>query len=279
MKSFKNKLALLVLIIITACGGSTSDETVNEEPMVEESGLVAEEVTYSLDTLDMIGYLAYDESIEGKRPGVIVVHEWWGLDDYTRMRTEKLAEMGYTAFAMDMYGDGKTADHPEDAGKFSSAVFSNIDNAEARFEKALELLKSHQTVDPDNIAAIGYCFGGGVVLHMARKGLDINGVVSFHGSLATQVPAQEGDIKTMVLVCHGSDDPFAPQETLDAFRSEFDNAKASYEVKVYEGARHSFTKPGSTEVGEKFNLPLVYSEEADKQSWQDMQDFFGKIFN
>ena len=278
MKYFTFLSAFGISLFLAGCGNTTTEES-TDEAMVEEPGLVGQEITYSLDTLDMIGYLAFDESIEGKRPGVLVVHEWWGMNEYARMRTEKLAELGYTAFALDMYGNGVTTSHSGEANKFMTAVASNMENAQARFEIALDFLKNHETVDANNIAAIGYCFGGGLVLHMARKGLDINGVVSFHGSLSTQAPASEGDIKTMVLVCHGDDDPFAPQETLDAFRAEFDNAKASYEVKVYEGVRHSFTNPLATEAGEKNNLPaLVYDEAADKQSWQDMQDFFGKIF-
>jgi len=147
-----------------------------------------EEVQYKQGEVTLKGYLAYDDSVDGKRPGVLVVHEWWGHNPYARKRAEMLAELGYTAFAVDMYGDGKLADHPETAGEFSSAVMQDITGiGKARFLAALDQLKQHSTTDPKRIAAIGYCFGGGTVLHMARLGVDLDGVVSFHGSLSTEV--------------------------------------------------------------------------------------------
>src|SRR5207253_2735954 len=153
-------------------------------------------------TTTLKGYVSYDDAVKGKRPGVLVVHEWWGQNSYVRMRADMLAKAGYTALALDMYGDGKLADHPQQAGEFSKAVFQNFPEAKRRFEAALEKLKKQPTVDPSKTAAIGYCFGGGVVLNMARQGEDLKGVASFHGNLMAVEPAKKGAVKAKVLVCH-----------------------------------------------------------------------------
>jgi dienelactone hydrolase len=237
-----------------------------------------EEVTYTADGVTMKGYLAYDDAITGKRPGVLVVHEWWGHNEYARKRAHMLAELGYTALAVDMYGDGKQAAHPDDAGKFAAAVMQDIEGAKARFAAAIEVLKKHKTTDPARLAAIGYCFGGGVVLHMARAGFDLKGVASFHGSLGTQTPAQPGKVKASVLVCTGADDPFVPAEQVEAFKKEMADAKADFQVFSYPGAKHSFTNPEADANGQKFNLPLAYNADADKKSWAEMQQLFKKIF-
>ena len=240
--------------------------------------VVSHEVSYKQGDTVLKGLVAYDDAIEGKRPGVLVVHEWWGHNDYARKRARMLAALGYTALAVDMYGDGKTAEHPDDAAKFSSAVGGKPALAKARFDAALATLKQQATVDPDRIAAIGYCFGGGIVLGMARMGTDIDGVVSFHGSLATKSPAKKGDIKTRIRVFTGADDPFVKPETVEAFKKEMEAAGADYKVVIYPGAVHSFTNPGANALGEKFGLPLAYNEKADRDSWQQMQEFFHEIF-
>jgi dienelactone hydrolase len=237
-----------------------------------------EEVTYSAGGVTMKGYLAYDDAIKGKRPGVLVVHEWWGHNEYARKRARMLAELGYTALAVDMYGDGKQAMHPDDAGKFAGAVMQNMDAAKARFLAALDLLKKHKTVDGSRIAAIGYCFGGGVVLQMARLGVDLKGVVSFHGTYATQTPAQAGKVKAAILVCHGADDPFSTAEQIAALKKEMADAKVDFKFIAYAGAKHSFTNPGADEYGKKFNMPLAYNKMADEKSWAEMQQFFKRIF-
>ena len=266
--------------LLFGCGGGSqkSAEEVTTEPETISSKLVGEEVEYSADTITMKGYLAYDASQQGPRPGILVVHEWWGHNAYARKRADMLAEMGYTALAVDMYGDGKTANHPDDAGKFSQEVFENIEGGMARFNAALELIKDHPTTDPEKIAAIGYCFGGGVVLHMARSGADLDGVVSFHGSFATETPAQEGDVIAAVLVCHGADDSFVPAEQVEGIKNEMEAAKVDFTFKAYPGAVHSFTNPDADAFGEKFELPLAYNEAADSQSWEAMQAFFSRIF-
>ncbi len=212
-------------------------------------------VTYSADGVAMKGYLAYDKSITGKRPGVLVVHEWWGLNDYARKRARMLAAMGYTALAVDMYGGGKQAMHPDDAGKFSSELMKNFDTAKARFMAALDFLKKQKTVDPERIAAIGYCFGGGIVLNMARQGVDLKGVASFHGGLAAVTPAKPGMIKARILVLHGADDKFTTPEQVEAFKQEMKTAGADYQFISYPGAMHSFTNPEADRVREEIQDP------------------------
>jgi dienelactone hydrolase len=242
------------------------------------AAIIGEPVMYKSDEFTMQGYLAYDDSIAGKRPGILVVHEWWGHNEYSRKRARMLAELGYTALAVDMYGDGKQADHPDNAGKFAAEVRQNMPAATQRFEAAMQLLQKHPTVDPEHIAAIGYCFGGGVVLEMARQGLDLDAVVSFHGSLATSNPASPGVIKARILVCDGADDKMITTEQIQAFLKEMKAADADLTFISYPGAKHSFTNPGADIYAEKFNIPVGYNAEADKKSWQDMQKFLKDTF-
>jgi dienelactone hydrolase len=256
---------ILGLFAITSCG---------KKPV----GIVEKEVTYNSDGTVMKGYLAYNGDVEGKRPGILVVHEWWGLNSYARKRAHMLAELGYVAMAVDMYGDGKQANHPDDAGKFASEVMQNMGTAKARFTAASTLLARQEVCDPQRIAAIGYCFGGGVVLQMARLGLPLAGVASFHGSLATASPAQPGQVKARVLVCNGADDKFIPPGLIESFKKEMDSAGVDYRFINYPGALHGFTNPEATALGEKFNIPLAYNEAADKQSWTDLQEFLKRVF-
>jgi len=237
-----------------------------------------EEVSYSDNGTTMQGYLAYDDSIEGQRPGVLVVHEWWGHNDYARRRAEMLAELGYTALAVDMYGDGQQAEHPDDAGKFATAVMQSADVGRSRFLAAMELLQQHETVNPDDIAAIGYCFGGAVVLNMARSGVDLDGVVSFHGSLSSPISAEPGEVEAQVLVLHGGADKFITDEQVQAFKDEMEAAGADYEFVSYPGVLHSFTNPEADANAEKFGIPIAYDAEADEASWARMQAFFQEIF-
>lgn len=247
-------------------------------PVFVFAAIKHEEVSYSANGVTMKGYLAYDDAVKGKRPGVLVVHEWWGHNEYARKRANMLAALGYTALAVDMYGDGKQASHPQDAGKFAGEVMQNAEGAKARFVAALELLKKHKTVDATRIAAIGYCFGGGVVLHIARAGVDLKGVVSFHGSYATQTPAEKGKVKAAVLVCHGAADQFASPEEIEGLKKEMQNAGVDFQFIAYEGAKHSFTNPEADENGKKFNIPIAYNKAADEKSWADMQQFLKRIF-
>jgi len=242
------------------------------------AALKTEEIVYRVGAEKFTGYLAWDDAIKGKRPGVLVVHEWWGHNAYARKRAEMLAELGYTAFALDMYGSGKVADHPDDAKGFMQAVVSNMPEAEKRFDKAKSILQAQPTVDADHIAAIGYCFGGGIVLHMARVGDDLDGVVSFHGSLGTEQPAAKGKVKARVRVFTGAADPFAPPELVSAFEQEMQQAGVDYQVQSYPGVKHSFTNPQADEFAKRFGMPLAYDKHADEDSWQRMQTFFAEIF-
>jgi dienelactone hydrolase len=241
--------------------------------------VVGEEVSYQAGDTTLKGYLAYDNSIKGKRPGILVVHEWWGLNDYARKRARMLAELGYVAFALDMYGNGKQATHPEDAQKFSSEIANNMPLAKQRFEAALEVLKSKPETDTRSIAAIGYCFGGSVVLQMAREGEPLVAVASFHGGLGTAHPAQPGAVKAKIMVAHGGEDPFSKPEDLTNFIAEMNKAGAYYRIHIYSGAKHSFTNPDADKFGTKFNLPLQYNAAADRDSWQELQDFLQATFS
>ena len=272
------KYSCLVLtsgLTLAACASSSST-TMTDTAAVNIKG---EEVQYSAGGTVLNGYLAYNADQSGPRPGVLVVHEWWGHDEYARNRARMLAEMGYTALALDMYGDGKHADHPNDAQKFMTEVTSNMDVGVARFRAAMDVLQKQDTTDATKIAAIGYCFGGAVVLHMARIGTPLAGVASFHGSLSTQNPADSGTLTASILVAHGADDPLIPDDQVSAFKSEMEGAGADLTFVAYPGAKHSFTNPMATERGKKFEFPaLEYQEEADKKSWAELDAFLKRVF-
>ena len=239
--------------------------------------IMGEEVTYTLNGTTFKGYVAYDASTKNTRPGILVVHEWWGNNEYTRMRARKLAEIGYIALAVDMYGDGKIATNPQEAQQLSGEVYKDMQVLQSRMEAAEEKLKTYDETDKNNIGAIGYCFGGSVVLNAAKMGMDFKGVVSFHGSLAG-VPAKKDLLKAKILVCHGGADKFVTDEDVKKFKSNLDSIGATYTFKVYPGATHAFTNPAATDLGKKFNMPIAYNEAADKNSWSDMKDFFSTIF-
>jgi dienelactone hydrolase len=246
---------------------------------LSHAAVVGKSVEYSSEGVTLKGYIAYDDKTVDTRPGILVVHEWWGHNDYARRRADMLAELGYVALAVDMYGDGKQADHPDDAGKFAGEVMKNMPVMKARFLAALDLLKQNDFTDPNRLGAIGYCFGGGVVLGMAREGTDLKGVVSFHGSLATQSPAQKGKVKAKILVCNGAADKFVSEESIKEIKAEMKAAKVDFTFINYPDAIHGFTNPAATEMGKKFNLQIAYNEKADKKSWSDMEKFFKRVFN
>ena len=246
-------------------------------PAPPEPSTESKEVTYSSGATELKGFIAYPATTE-KRPGVIVVHEWWGPNDYVRTRAKQLADMGYVAFAIDMYGSGKVATHPDDAKKFMMETMSNMDEAVKRFDAAKALLASDPRVDGSKLAAIGYCFGGAVSLHMARIGTDLDAIASFHGNLATQKPMPRGVFGGKIFVAHGAADPFVPKEQVDAFKKEMDAAGAVYEVVEYEGAMHGFTNPAATENGEKYKLPLKYDAAADAASWQKLSQLLRDLW-
>ena len=282
-------ILLLISASVVGCKKSVStqphSETARQQATVEDSEpqtnpqIKGEVITYEVGGESFTGYLAYDANRKGPRPGVLVVHEWWGQNAYARHRAEQLAALGYTAFALDMYGTGKVAEHPKDAMAFMTEAISKTDAIKERFMTAEQLLKAQPTVEPTKIAAIGYCFGGGVVLNMAKAGLDLAGVASFHGSLEPVFAAGPDGVKAKILVMNGAADVMITPEQISAFKSEMDAAGADYRFINYEGAMHSFTNPGATAVGEENNMPLAYNEKADKESWAELQRFLDSIFN
>ena len=276
MKSSIFFIVISLTLILGACKTEKKEETA-EMPEVLEQSILGEEVTYTTESTSMKGYLAYDDSIKEKRPGILVVHEWWGHNDYTRERARMLAELGYTALAVDMYGDGKQANHPDDAGKFSGMVMQNIDEAKARFDSALKLLKSQVSVDSTQIAAIGYCFGGSVVLTMANAGEDLDAVAAFHSGVQLPIMPNE-DLKARVLVCNGAADPFVSEESIVAYKAAMDKIGANYTYIAYEGAQHAFTSKEADSLGKKFSLPLAYQEKADKASWEELKSLLNQTF-
>jgi dienelactone hydrolase len=232
-------------------------------------------IEYRHDDAVLEGYLAYDDQMKGKRPGVIVVHEWYGLNDYAKARAEQVATLGYIAFAIDMYGKGIRAKNVEEAAKLAGIYRSDRRLMRTRAAAGLETLRQQPLADTGRIAAIGYCFGGGTALELARSGAELSGVVSFHGNLDTPNPDDAKAIKAKVLALHGADDPLVTPEQVHAFQGEMRNAAVDWQMVIYGGAVHSFTNPAS---GSEPSRGIAYNEKADRRSWAAMRLFFDEIF-
>lgn len=290
------KIRLAVMVLMVMAFGTTV-----------QAKVVTKTVSYKHEGVQLEGYLAYDDSIKGKRPAVLVVHEWWGLNDYARRRVKQLAGMGYVAFGLDMYGKGKVTKHPAQAAEWMKQVRSNVRQWQQRALAGLEVLRKDPRTDTKRIAAIGYCFGGGTVQQLAYSGADIKGVVSFHGPLLLPpgddqikgVKAQvligadtkggvsfqgpllpPGDdqtkgIKAKILICHGAADPFAKQGAIQNYIAAMGKTGADWQMKIYGGAKHSFTNPDANKSGME---ALQYSRSADQRSWADMVLLFEEIF-
>jgi dienelactone hydrolase len=233
----------------------------------------SEEISYDAGGVEMKGYIAWNPEIGGERPGVLVVHEWWGNNDYARRRADMLAKLGYTGMALDMYGGGKTAADPDEAGQLMNGLLGDLETLRDRFNSALATMQAHETVDAGRSAAIGYCMGGGIVLHMARYGADLKAVGSFHGALPLGVAAEGegGEVTARVAVYHGEDDVLIPAEAVDDFRAEMKKTGADCLWVPLPTALHGFSNPAATGNGEKYGLPLRYDERADAASWNHFQ--------
>ncbi len=259
--------AMAVLIVLVLCAAA-------------EARMKTGVVEYQSGGVALEGYLAYDDAIEGKRPGVLVVHEWWGLNDYAKQRARQLAELGYVAFAADMYGKGVVTADPVRAGQLAGQFRQNWDAAgralmRERARAGLAVLAENPRVDPKRIAAIGFCFGGSTVLELAYSGAELAGVVTFHGGLT--VPAEEDlpNIKARFLILHGADDPSVKPETIAAMGAALDRAHADWQLIEYGGAVHGFSNPANTDMT---NNTVRYDEKAARRSWEAMKVFFNEIF-
>ena len=228
-------------------------------------------VTYTHDGVTFKGHLAWDDATVGKRPGILVVHEWWGINEYAKKRAEQLAALGYVAFAADMYGDGKTTDNPKESGQWAGALRKDIKTWRGRAAASLKVLEDDDKVDAAKLASIGYCFGGSTSIMLAHTGANVKAVVSFHGALLVPEADQAKAIKAKILICHGADDAFIPEETIQKTKAAYDANKVDYLFESYPGAVHSFTVRGADDRG---NKGMRYDEKADKQSWESMRKLF-----
>lgn len=243
--------------------------------MIASAAIKTEVVDYKDGDVVLQGYLAYDDSKPTGAPGILIVHEWWGHNDYSRQRAEQLAGLGYVAFALDMYGKGVKAETAPEAGKLATPFYTDRGLMRSRATAGLNVLKSQKNVDPKRIVAIGYCFGGSTVLELARSGADLAGVVSFHGGLDFPNADETKNIKGRVLICTGADDPMVTADQVNLFEDQLRKANIDYQINVYGGAVHAFTNPAA----DAHNIPgIKYNEKADKRSWEAMKSFFADLF-
>ena len=269
-------VSLLLLLSGTIACKKTPENTDAKYTKNLQKEIVAEDLTYSENGKIFKSLLAFDKSKAGKLPVVFIIPEWWGMNDYVKNRAKQLADLGYMAIAVDMYGDGKVVNNPDDAGKLAKPFYGNADLAKQSFEAALKQIEKNEKADTGKMAAIGYCFGGAMALNMARINEPLKGVISFHGNLMTGVKPTTNSIP--VLVLNGEDDTFVSKDEITSFKKQMDSAGVKYEFVNYSGAIHSFTNPDATAVGKKYKLKVAYNEAADKASWKEMITFFNKIF-
>lgn len=259
----KRTLFLMLLVFILSTGTASAK-------------VVSQPLSYMHDGVTLEGHLAYDDAVSGKAPGILVVHEWWGLNDYARSRAEDLARMGFVAFALDMYGKGKSTEHPDQAAAWMKEINASMDQWLKRAMAGLDVLEKQPQVDTARLAAIGYCFGGATVQVLAYGGADLKGVVSFHGSLIPPAAEQAGRTRAKILICHGAQDPMNAPETLTTYVNAMNASTINWQLIVYGGTRHSFTNPDADKRGMD---ALAYNPSADRRSWQHMISFFDEIFS
>lgn len=244
-------------------------------PATAQAALHTQVIGYKHGDTELEGFLAYDDAVQGKRPGVIIVHDWTGHNPYARRRAEEVARLGYVAFAIDMYGKGVRAKTAQDGPKLAAPFKNDRLLMRARAGAALDVFKAQAQVDPQRIAAMGYCFGGTTALEMARGGMDLVGVVSFHGDLSSPRPDDAKNVKAKVLALHGADDPFVPRKDVEAFEDEMTKGHVDWQLVVYSDAVHSFTNP---DAGSDKSRGSAYNAKADHRSWVAMQNFFTEVF-
>lgn len=274
-------MLLALVVISTACKSEKKDKTEKGINVVAEANdikIIGKEISYETDSTTMTGYIAYKENLEAKRPGILVVHEWWGHNEFARDKAEKLAELGYVALAVDMYGQGKQAAHPEEAMAFSSTLMNNFDTAKKRFKAAMKTLKANENVNPEKISAVGFCFGGSVALAMANTGINLDAVAVFHSGLGLPVMPTE-DLKAKLLIQNGAEDVMITEEQVKNFKAQLDAVDADYQYLSYEGVKHSFTNKDADSIAKKYDLPLAYDKDAAEKSWEKMSMFFEKIYS
>jgi dienelactone hydrolase len=240
-----------------------------------EAAVQSQAIDYKDGDTNLRGYLYWDDRYEKKRPGILVLHEWWGLNAYARLRARMLAEAGYVAFAPDLYGDARVTEHASEAKAWKEQISANIEAWQQRARLGLDQLKARQQVDGDKLAAIGYCFGGETAIQMAYAGMEVKGVASFHGSLPPATAEQQKNIRASVLVAHGDADQFVPPERVEAFKQALNEAGADWEMAIYGGARHSFTVPEAERKGIE---NLKYDPKADRRSWALLMSFLDELF-
>lgn len=271
--------ALGAALCFTACGNNSnsSEATGGKDSAKATATIIEENINIQADTTVLKSIVAYSSDTSIKKPIVLIVPEWWGLEGYVKGRAKQLAEMGYLAIGIDMYGNGQLAEDPQTAGALATPFYKNPQLWYTRVQAALTKAKTYPQADTTKTAAIGYCFGGAAVLNCAKLGLPVNGVISFHGGLAGVTPVK-GQTKAQILVCHGGADNFVPEAEVATFKKQMDSTGTAYTFKVYEGATHAFTNPNATEKGKKFNMPITYNGAADTASFNDMKAFFATIF-
>ncbi|MCL1672588.1 dienelactone hydrolase family protein [Elizabethkingia ursingii] len=269
-------VSLLLLLSGAIACKKTPENTDSKYTKNLQKEITTEDLTYSENDKTFKSFLAFDKNKSGKLPVVLIIPEWWGMNDYVKNRAKQLAESGYMAIAVDMYGEGKMVDNPDDAGKLAKPFYGNAELAKQSFEAALKQIEKNEKADTGKMAAIGYCFGGAMALNMARINEPLKGVISFHGNLMTGVKPVTNKIP--VLVLNGEDDTFVPKDEIVSFKKQMDSAGVQYKFVNYPGAIHSFTNPDATAVGKKYKLKVAYNEAADKASWEEMITFFNKIF-
>lgn len=273
MRTLLHCQIFLLALLAISCTDESAGTTESNAP----AAMKEEQVSFTSDTVNMNGFVVYKDSGSAKKPVIIVVPEWWGLNDYVKNRARQLAELGYVAMAIDVYGDEKTAASPDEAMKLAGPFYADPALTKSRLDAAIAKARTLPQADTSKMAAIGYCFGGTVVLNAAKLGADLDGVVSFHGALAGPAPDKRL-LKAQILVCHGAADGFVPVADSLSFRAGLDSIGAVYQFKSYTGAKHAFTNPEADSTAKKYSMDIAYNEAADKASWEDMKLFFERIF-